>query len=100
MQPKPGLRCQVRNFIQRIDRAGLHAAGAGDDTEWMPSLQPVLLNRLPKAVERHPEVLIHCDPSDALRSKPQKLDGFLNAAVHLCGGIEAEFGRRAANAPS
>src|SRR5260370_24047798 len=76
--------------MQRINCTGPDAAGARDDTERMPPLLLIFLNRLPQVVQRYTGVVIDADPSDGIRSKSQELDCFLNAGVHLRGGIEPE----------
>src|ERR1700692_749289 len=65
----------------------------------MPALLPVLANRVAQRVQRYPEVFIHPDPSDGIRSEAQKLNCFLNASVHLRGGIEPKLDVRTTNAP-
>src|SRR5258708_37842058 len=84
--------------MQRINCTGPDAAGARDDTERMPPLLLIFLNRLPQVVQRYTGVVIDADPSDGIRSKSQELDCFLNAGVHLRGGIEPELRVSSGNA--
>ena len=90
VQPDAELGCDIGDFIQRIDGAGIRGAAAGHDRERNLARFPVALDRRAKQLGPHAKCVIGRNRTQVIGSDAELLGAFLDGGMAFGAGIEDE----------